>query len=81
MCDERLVLFHRYNFLTMEHAQRVSIFCGLAEETLAEKSPRGQLEKALMELERSRQEVQEARQQLKQHTVDPSLRSIPALKE
>jgi hypothetical protein len=57
-------------FLTMEHAQRVSIFSGLAEETLAEKSPRGQLEKALMELERSRQEVQEARQRLKQHTVD-----------
>src|ERR1700693_5934050 len=70
MCDERLALFHRYNFLTMEHAQRVSIFTELADQSLANGSSGDQLEKALMEIEGSRQAVQAARQQLKQHTSE-----------
>jgi hypothetical protein len=81
MCDERLALFHRYNSLTMEHARRVSIFSGLADESLKNRSLRDQLDKSLLELEGSRQAVQDARQQLKQHTAEHHCDQFPGLHE
>ena len=81
MCEERQALLRRYNALALEHAQHVSDLGELADQSLANDSLRDQLERALIEIDRSRQAVQEARQQLKQHTIDHCCEQFPGLDE